>query len=81
MQTIILKHVQVFVVMTFEIFQIFFLDRGVGGWGQLYPNFFWIFGFFLYLQGPLIRSRLDYCCQLWSPSKKGDVQALEQLQR
>ena len=29
----------------------------------------------------LIRSRLDYCCQLWSPSKKGDVQALEQLQR
>ena len=53
MQTIILKHVQVFVVITFEIFQIFFfLDRGVGGWGQLYPNFFWIFGFFLYLQGP-----------------------------
>ena len=29
----------------------------------------------------LIRSRLDYCCQLWCPSKKGDVQALEQLQR
>ena len=29
----------------------------------------------------LIRSRLDYCCQLWSPHKKGDVQALEQLQR
>ena len=28
----------------------------------------------------LIRFRLDYCCQLWSPSKKGDVQALEQLQ-
>ena len=27
----------------------------------------------------LIRSRLDYCCQLWSPSNKGDVQALEQL--
>ena len=41
-------------LITFEIFQIFFfLDRGVGGWGQLYPNFFWIFGFFLYLQGPL----------------------------
>ena len=54
MQTIILKHVQVFVVITFEIFQIFFWDRGVGGWGQLYPNFFWIFGFFLYLQGPLL---------------------------
>ena len=29
----------------------------------------------------LIRCRLDYCCQLWSPSKKGDVQALEQMQR
>ena len=42
MQTIILKHVQVFVVITFEIFQIFFY-RGVGGWGQLCPNFFWIF--------------------------------------
>ena len=46
MQTIILKHVQVFVVITFEIFQIFFFYRGVGGWGQQYPNFFWIFGFF-----------------------------------
>ena len=29
----------------------------------------------------LIRSRLDYCCQLWWPSKKDDIQALEQLQR
>ena len=46
MQTIILKHVQVFVVITFEIFQIFFLDRGVGGWGQLYRNFFGIFFIF-----------------------------------
>ena len=51
MQTIVLKHVQVFVVNYF--FQIFF-DKGVGGWGQLYPNFFWIFGFFKYLQGPLV---------------------------
>ena len=34
-------------------FSRFFLDRGVGGWGQLYPNFYWIFGFFLYLQGRL----------------------------
>ena len=25
----------------------------------------------------LIRSRLDYCCQLWCPPKKCDVQALE----
>ena len=30
MQTIILKHVQVFVVITFEIFQGFFL--GIEGW-------------------------------------------------
>ena len=52
MQTIVLKHAQVFVVnYLIEIFR-FFFDRGVGGWGQLYPNFFWIFGFFLYLQGP-----------------------------
>ena len=41
--------------ITFEIFQIFlFLDTGVGGWDELYPIFFWIFGFFLYLQGPLV---------------------------
>ena len=52
MQTKILKHVQVFVVITFEIFQIFFWDRGVGGWGQLYPNFFWIFGFFYIYKVP-----------------------------
>ena len=29
----------------------------------------------------LIGSRLDYCCPLWSPSTKGDIQTLEQLQR
>ena len=29
------------------------LDRKVGGWVELYPNFFWMFGIFLYLQGPL----------------------------
>ena len=28
----------------------------------------------------LIYSMLDYCCQLWNPSNRGDVQALEQLQ-
>ena len=39
---------------TFEIFRIFFFwDRGVGGWGVSYPIFFWIFIFFIYLQGPL----------------------------
>ena len=41
-------------LIIFEIFRnFFFLDRGVGGWGVSYPNFFWIFIFFLYLQGPL----------------------------
>lgn len=29
----------------------------------------------------LIRSKLEYCCQLWHPSMKGDTQALEQVQR
>ena len=28
------------------------LDRGVGGWVELYPNYFWIFGIFLTLQSP-----------------------------
>ena len=29
------------------------MDRGVGGWIELYPIFFWIFGIFLTLQSPL----------------------------
>ena len=29
------------------------LDRGVGGWVELYPIFFLIFGIFLTLQSPL----------------------------
>ena len=33
------------------------------------------------LWNTLIRSRLNYCCHLWCPCKKGGVQALEQLQR
>ena len=28
----------------------------MGGWGLSYPNFFWIFTYFLYLQGPLSAS-------------------------
>ena len=48
-------YVQVFVVNYFWDFpDFFFLDRGVGGWGVSYPNFFWIFIYFLYLQGPLV---------------------------
>ena len=30
-----------------------YLDRGVGGWVELYPNYFWIFGIVLTLQSPL----------------------------
>ena len=29
----------------------------------------------------LIRSKLEYCCQLWSPTNPGDIQGLEQVQR
>ena len=29
----------------------------------------------------LIRSKLEYCCQLWNPSRKGYIQMLEQVQR
>ena len=31
-----------------------YLDRGLGGWVELYPNYFWIFGIFLTLQSPLL---------------------------
>ena len=29
----------------------------------------------------LIRSKLEYCCQLWCPTQTGDIQCLEQVQR
>ena len=29
----------------------------------------------------LVRSNIDYCCQLWNPSKVGKIQAVEQIQR
>ena len=29
----------------------------------------------------LIRSNIDYCCQLWHPIRAGDVQSIEQIQR
>ena len=29
----------------------------------------------------LVRSKLDYCCQLWCPSKKGEIQMLEDIQK
>ena len=50
MQTILLKHVQVFVVITFGIFQIFFFL--IEGWVCGVNCIQTFFGFFLYLQGP-----------------------------
>ena len=32
------------------------LDRGVGGWGELYPNVIWMFRTFLTLRHPLTAS-------------------------
>ena len=29
----------------------------------------------------LVRSKIDYCCQLWCPIKAGDIQRIEQIQR
>ena len=29
----------------------------------------------------LVQCKLDYCCQLWSPTEKGDIQDLEMVQR
>ena len=58
MQTIILKHVQVFVVITFEIFQIiiFWIERWVDGVNCIQT--FLDFLIFLFLQGPLRRNEI-----------------------
>ena len=29
----------------------------------------------------LVRSNIDYCCQLWNPSRVCDIQGIEQIQR
>ena len=29
----------------------------------------------------LVQTKLDYCSQIWSPSKKGDIKALEMVQK
>ena len=38
-----------------------YLDRGVGGWVELYPNVFCICGIFLTLQSPLLGLQHLYC--------------------
>ena len=35
----------------------------------------------LVLWKSLVQCKLDYCSQLWSPSEKGDIQAIEMVQR
>ena len=47
-----------------------YLDRGVGGWVELYPIFFWIFGIFLTLQSPLVFARL---LRGWTASQRSRV--------
>ena len=49
----------------------------------------WVLGVFsdrskpvmLQLYKTLIRSRVEYCCPLWNPSKISDIQTLESIQR
>lgn len=35
----------------------------------------------LQLWKSLVRSNIDYCCQLWNPTRVGKIQAVEQVQR
>ena len=35
----------------------------------------------LLLWRSLMRSKLEYCCQLWCPTRTGDIQSLKQVQR
>jgi len=29
----------------------------------------------------MVRSHMDYCCCVWAPYKKGDIEALEKVQK
>jgi len=29
----------------------------------------------------MVRSHLDYCCPVWSPYRKGDIEALEKVEK
>jgi len=29
----------------------------------------------------MIRSHFDYCCSVWAPHRKGDIEALEKVQK
>ena len=36
---------------------------------------------FVMLYKSMVRSHLDYCCSVWTPYRKGDIEALEKVQR
>jgi len=36
---------------------------------------------FVALFKSMVRSHLDYCCPVWSPYRKGDIEALEKVQK
>ena len=36
---------------------------------------------FVLLYKTMVRSYLDYCCSVWAPYKKGDIEALEKVQK
>ena len=36
---------------------------------------------FVALYKNMVRSHLDYCCPVWSPYRKGDIEALEKVQK
>jgi len=36
---------------------------------------------FVALYKSMVRSHLNYCCPVWSPYRKGDIEALEKVQK
>ena len=36
---------------------------------------------FVMLYRGMVRSHLDYCCSVWTPYRKGDIEALEKVQK
>jgi len=36
---------------------------------------------FVLLYKTMVRSHLDYCCSVWAPYKKGDIESLEKVQK
>ena len=36
---------------------------------------------FVMLYNSMVRSHLDLCCSVWTPYRKGDIEALEKVQK